>query len=62
VNLKSLRSRYGLPLPVEVLADEYTVDIPENQLLRGAAIRLLGCPACRWQLAEQIAAQADQER
>ncbi|WP_370192139.1 McrC family protein [Streptacidiphilus sp. MAP5-52] len=36
--------RYGLTLPVEVSYDEFTVDIPENQLLRTAAERLLRLP------------------
>jgi 5-methylcytosine-specific restriction enzyme subunit McrC len=36
-----LRRRFGFPIPVEVTWDEYTVDIPENQLLRTAALLLL---------------------
>ncbi|MBF8173352.1 restriction endonuclease [Streptomyces olivaceus] len=36
--------RPGLPLPLEVTYDEHTVDIPENQLLLGAALRLLRVP------------------
>ncbi len=32
-----LSRRYGLAVPLEVRYDEYDVDIPENQLLRGAA-------------------------
>nr|WP_052434185.1 restriction endonuclease [Streptacidiphilus melanogenes] len=39
-----LGRRYGLTLPVEISYDEYTVDIPENQLLHTAAERLLGLP------------------
>ena len=31
-----LRRRYGQPLPVEVRYDDYTVDTPENRLLRAA--------------------------
>lgn len=36
--------RYGLPLPVEVRYDDFTVDIPENRLLLTAALRLLCLP------------------
>lgn len=36
-----LAARAGLPLPVEVSYDEYTPDIPENQLLR-TAVDILG--------------------
>jgi len=39
-----MRRRYGVPLPVEVTYDEFTVDIPENQLLLAAAERLLRLP------------------
>ncbi|SNT48719.1 5-methylcytosine-specific restriction enzyme subunit McrC [Streptosporangium subroseum] len=39
-----VRRRYGLPLPVEVRYDEFTVDIAENQLLLAAASRLLRLP------------------
>jgi 5-methylcytosine-specific restriction enzyme subunit McrC len=36
-----LRIRYGFPLPVEVRYDDFTPNIPENQLLLAAARRLL---------------------
>ncbi|WP_440081587.1 McrC family protein [Streptosporangium sp. LJ11] len=36
-----IRRRYGLPLPVEVRYDDYTVDIAENRLLLAASARLL---------------------
>ncbi|MFG3290139.1 McrC family protein [Streptomyces sp. NPDC048179] len=39
-----MRRRYGVPLPVEVTYDDFTTDIPENQLLRAAAERLLRLP------------------
>ena len=39
-----LRRRFGLPIPLEVVFDDFTVDIPENQLLRTAALRLLRLP------------------
>ncbi|MDT0321548.1 McrC family protein [Streptomyces millisiae] len=39
-----LRRHPGLPLPLEVTYDEHTPDIPENQLLLGAARRLLRLP------------------
>ena len=38
---EQLKRRFGLPIPLEVRFDDYGVDIPENQLLRGAAERLL---------------------
>jgi 5-methylcytosine-specific restriction enzyme subunit McrC len=40
VDANRQRLRYGLPMPVSVTYDEYGVDIPENQLLLGAAIQL----------------------
>lgn len=39
-----VRRRYGLPLPIEVRYDEFTVDITENRLLLAAATRLLRLP------------------
>ncbi|WP_432872511.1 McrC family protein [Microbispora rosea] len=39
-----IRRRYGLPLPVEVRYDEFTVDIAENRLLLAATARLLRLP------------------
>jgi 5-methylcytosine-specific restriction enzyme subunit McrC len=36
-----IRRRYGLPAPVEVSFDEFTLDIPENRLLLAAVERLL---------------------
>ncbi|MFD7276019.1 McrC family protein [Streptomyces sp. NPDC059862] len=39
-----MRRRYGVPLPMEVTYDEFTADIPENQLLLAAAERLLRLP------------------
>src|SRR6266511_2352206 len=38
------RSRPGLPLPVDIRHDDYTVDIPENQLLLAATLTLLRAP------------------
>lgn len=35
-----LRRHFGLPLPVSVAYDEFTIDIPENRLLLSAAARL----------------------
>ncbi|MFK0041075.1 McrC family protein [Paenarthrobacter sp. NPDC090517] len=37
--------RAGLPLPAQVIFDEYTTDIPENRLLLTAAQRLLRVPS-----------------
>ncbi|MFH9426188.1 McrC family protein [Streptomyces sp. NPDC017529] len=39
-----LRRRPGLALPLEITYDEHTPDIPENQLLLGAARRLARLP------------------
>ena len=36
--------RFGLPVPVEVRYDDYTVDVAENRLLRAAAAALLRLP------------------
>ncbi len=41
---EQLRRRFGLPVPLEVRYDDYTVDIPENRILRAAAERLLRIP------------------
>ncbi|MGO4664029.1 McrC family protein [Terrabacter sp. 2TAF16] len=41
---EQLTRRYGLAVPIEVRFDEYGVDVPENQLLRGAAEVLLRVP------------------
>jgi len=38
---RHVAARAGLPLPVEVTYDDFTPDIAENQLLAGAAARLL---------------------
>jgi 5-methylcytosine-specific restriction enzyme subunit McrC len=39
-----LAARHGLPLPLEIQHDEFTVDIAENQILRTAAERMLLVP------------------
>ena len=39
-----LALHHGLPLPLEIRHDEFTVDIPENQILRAACERLLLVP------------------
>ncbi|MGQ0467694.1 MAG: McrC family protein [Sporichthyaceae bacterium] len=42
-----LRRRFGLPVPVEVRYDDFTVDVPENRWLRTAlraALRMPGLP------------------
>ncbi len=41
---EQLRRRFGLPVPLEVRYDDYTVDIDENRILRTAAERLLRIP------------------
>ena len=39
-----LARHHGLPLPLEIQHDEFTVDIPENQILRTACERMLLVP------------------
>ncbi|MEV6238631.1 restriction endonuclease [Lentzea sp. NPDC051838] len=39
-----IAARPGRMLPVEISHDEYTMDIPENQILRAAARRMLAVP------------------
>jgi 5-methylcytosine-specific restriction enzyme subunit McrC len=39
-----LTRHHGLPLPLEIRHDEFTVDIPENQILRTACERMLQVP------------------
>jgi 5-methylcytosine-specific restriction enzyme subunit McrC len=39
-----LARHHGLPLPLEIRHDEFTVDIPENQILRTACERMLLVP------------------
>ena len=38
------RRRFGLPLPVEVTYDDYTIDIDENRLIKAALLRLIRLP------------------
>jgi 5-methylcytosine-specific restriction enzyme subunit McrC len=58
-----LSRRFGLAVPLEVKFDEYGVDIPENQLLRGAAELLLKVPGLgpttRQHLRRLVRAMAD---
>ncbi len=37
LHAEQLRHRFGLPLPVDVRFDDFSVDTPENRLLRAAA-------------------------
>jgi 5-methylcytosine-specific restriction enzyme subunit McrC len=39
-----LRRRFATPLPVEIRFDDYTVDIPENRILRAAVERMAALP------------------
>ena len=39
-----LRRRFGMPMPLSVRYQDHLADIPENQLLRAAATRLLRLP------------------
>lgn len=41
---EQLRRHHGLPLPLEIQHDEFTIDIPENQILRAACERMLTVP------------------
>ena len=41
---EQLHRHHGLPLPLEIRHDEFTIDIPENQILRTACERMLGVP------------------
>lgn len=41
---EQMSRRYGLPVPIAVEYDDFTVDIAENQLLAMAALRLLTIP------------------
>lgn len=58
-----IRHRLGAALPVEVAYDEFTTDIAENRLLRGAVERLLRLPGVprevRHRLLHQRARLAD---
>jgi 5-methylcytosine-specific restriction enzyme subunit McrC len=41
---EQLHRHHGLPVPLEIRHDEFTVDIPENQILRTACERILRIP------------------
>jgi 5-methylcytosine-specific restriction enzyme subunit McrC len=41
---EQLHRHHGLPLPLEIRHDEFTTDIPENQILRTACERMLTVP------------------
>jgi 5-methylcytosine-specific restriction enzyme subunit McrC len=41
---EQLHRHHGLPLPLEIRHDEFTVDIPENQILQTACERVLAVP------------------
>jgi 5-methylcytosine-specific restriction enzyme subunit McrC len=41
---EQLRRHHGLPLPLEILYDEFTIDISENRILRTACERMLAVP------------------
>jgi 5-methylcytosine-specific restriction enzyme subunit McrC len=41
---EQLDRHHGLPVPLEIRHDEFTVDIPENQILRTACERMLRVP------------------
>lgn len=60
---EQIKRRFGLAVPIEVRYDEYGVDIPENQLLRGAASVLLRLrrldPITRRSLLRLLRATAD---
>ncbi|MBM7057821.1 McrC family protein [Streptomyces durocortorensis] len=60
---EQIRHRFGMPLPVEVVFDEFTTDIAENRLLCAAVDRLLRLPgvpgAVRARLMHQRSRLAD---
>ena len=41
---EQLHRHHGLPLPLEIRHDEFTTDIPENQILRTACERMVAVP------------------
>jgi 5-methylcytosine-specific restriction enzyme subunit McrC len=41
---EQLHRHHGLPLPLEIQHDEFTIDIPENRILRTACERMLAVP------------------
>jgi len=41
---EQLRRHHGLPLPLEIQFDEFTIDITENRILRTACERMLAVP------------------
>lgn len=41
---EQLHRHHGLPLPLEIQYDEFTIDIPENRILRTACQRMLAVP------------------
>jgi 5-methylcytosine-specific restriction enzyme subunit McrC len=41
---EQLRRRFGMPVPLAVRYDDYLVDIPENQILKAATVRLMRLP------------------
>jgi 5-methylcytosine-specific restriction enzyme subunit McrC len=41
---EQLHRHHGLPVPLEIRHDEFTADIPENQILRTACERILHVP------------------
>nr|WP_093710643.1 restriction endonuclease [Streptomyces sp. 2131.1] len=58
-----IKHRFGAALPVEITYDDFTTDIPENQLLRSAVDRVLRLPGVprtiRTRLTRQRARLAD---
>jgi 5-methylcytosine-specific restriction enzyme subunit McrC len=57
------RRRFGLPLPVEVSYDDFTVDVEENRLLKAALLRLsrfrFEDPSLRRQISEALSPLAE---
>ncbi len=49
-----LRRRHGLPVPVEVRYDDFTVDTPENRLLRAAVTRARRLPGLTPHLRQRL--------
>ena len=52
--MDQLRRRFGVPLPIEVRFDDYTVDIAENRLIKAALGKLIRIPGLDGQLRQRI--------
>lgn len=51
-----LRRHHGRAIPMEIRHDDFTVDVPENQILLAATIRMAGVPRMREEHQRRLAA------